>query len=207
MNAESTVDLPEIEATQIDHADPSEASSASPEDSGSSEMHDGISSVETTPPPMGDEYPVLDSKRFSTSSAGFSRSYRSAASSSFVDSVFSPGLYPQRLSGIDFRPTTSGTDDGSLAAATAGLNFGGTPRTRASAGDDIPPVPPLPPQYQSYSKTSTLNHVHDPFMIQPPQLTQQISDERDYKGDHDDRSEFAHGHGHLEEEGMFRMDQ
>lgn len=205
MTAESAADLHDIDTAQFDH---SEVSSASPVYSGSSEMQDDASSVETTPPPMSEEYPVPDSKRHSASSVGFSRSYRSVASSSFVDSVFSPGLPPQRLSGVDLRPTTSGTDDGNLAAATAGLNFGGTPKTRASMGDDIPPVPPLPQQYQSYSKSASLSSVHNPFVIQPPSLTQQLSDERTYKGDCDERSDFPHhSSAHLEEEGIFRMDQ
>lgn len=53
MNAESSADLPDVDVPPAT-AEPSEASSASPEYSGSSEMQDEISSVETTPPPMGD---------------------------------------------------------------------------------------------------------------------------------------------------------
>lgn len=207
MGTDNPADRPDIDITYVEQVEPSEASSASPEYSGSSEMQDESSSVETTPPPMSDEFPVPESKRFSTSSAGFSRSYRSAASSSFVDSVFSPGLLPQRMSGAEFRPTTSGTDDGSLAAATAGLNFSGTPKTRPSVGDDIPPVPPLPQRFQSFSKPSVLSNMHDPFAIQTPRLTQQISDERNYKGDHGEQSEFVRSNNHLEEVGMFVMDQ
>lgn len=203
MNAETAAELTGPDATHLDH---SEASSASPVYSGSSEMQDDASSVETTPPPMSEEFSVSDSKRYSDSSTGFSRSYRSAVSSSFVDSAFSPGLPPQSLSGIDFRPTTSGTDDGSLAAATAGLNFGSTPKTRTSSGHDIPPVPPLPEQYQSYSKSSNLNNMHDPFSVQPRPLTQQLSDERNYyKSARDDRHDSRSNQ--LEEEGMFHMDQ
>jgi len=184
------------------HVDPSETSSASPVYSGSSEVHDDASSVETTPPPMSED-DTPDLKRYSASSAGFSRSYRSAASSSYVESAFSPNLFPQRLSGVDFRPTTSGTDDGLLAAAAAGLTFGGTPRPTTS--DDIPPVPPLPQQYQSYSRSAKLHSMHNPFSLHPPSLTQQLSDERNYRSDkneHDDRQ-----NNHLEEEGMFHMEQ
>lgn len=203
MTAESTAGLPDIE---LPHFDPSEDSSASPVYSGSSELQDEVSSVETTPPPMSEEYTVPETKRYSASSTGFSRSYRSVASSSFVDSAFSPGLLPQRLSGADLRPTTSGTDDGNLAAATAGLTFGGTPKTRASVGNDIPPVPPLPEQYQSYSKSVNLDNMHNPFHIQAPSLAHQLSDERNYyKVDRDDRQEIPQPLE--EEEGMFRMDQ
>ncbi|KAK5958704.1 hypothetical protein OHC33_000547 [Knufia fluminis] len=202
MNTETTAELPDMD---VPHIDPSEASSASPLYSGSSEMQDEVSSVETTPPPMSDEYHVPDLKRYSAGSTGFSRSYRSAASSSFVDSVLSPALFPQRLSGVDFRPTTSGTDDGNLAAATAGLNFSGTPKTKPSLGNDIPPVPPLPEQYQSYSKSASLNNMHNPFHVQTPSLSHQLSDERNYyKADRDERPDQPQ---HEEEEGMFRMDQ
>jgi len=198
MNTESATEVPDI-------FDPtSEGSSASPGYSGSSEMQDEVSSVETTPPPMSDEYTVPETKRYSASSTGFSRSYRSAASSSFADTAFSPALFPQRLSGAEFRPTTSGTDDGTLAAATAGLTFGSTPKTRASMGNDIPPVPPLPERYQSYSRSANLD-VHNPFHIQAPSLAHQLSDERNYyRADRDDKPEQPQ---HLEEEGMFRMDQ
>lgn len=203
MTAESTAEVPDIE---LPHFDPSEDSSASPVYSGSSEMQDEVSSVETTPPPMSEEYAVPEAKRYSVSSTGFSRSYRSVTSSSFVDSAFSPGLLPQRLSGVDFRPTTSGTDDGNLAAATAGLTFGGTPKTRPSVGNDIPPVPPLPEQYQSYSKSVTLDSMHNPFRIQAPSLAHQLSDERNYyKTNRDDRQVIPQPLE--EEEGMFRMDQ
>ena len=186
--------------------DPSEDSSASPGFS-SSEMQDELSSVETTPPPMSEAaYPVPDTKRYSSSSNGFSRSYRSMPSSSYAESVHSPGLPPHRLSGVDFRPSTSGTDDGTLAAATAGLTFGsGTPRTKPTyLGADVPPVPPLPQQYQSFnskSSDSTLTTVYNPLLqMHPPTLTQNISDERNYRHGHDDRDI------HMDDEEMFRMD-
>ena len=186
--------------------DPSEDSSASPGFS-SSEMQDELSSLETTPPMSEAAYPVPDTKRFSSSSNGFSRSYRSIPSSSYAESLHSPGLPPHRLSGVDFRPSTSGTDDGTLAAATAGLSFSsGTPRTKpAYLAADVPPVPPLPQQYQfinSKSSDSTLTTVYNPLLqIRPPTLTQNLSDERNYRDHSDDRDV------HMEEIGMFRMDQ
>ncbi|KAJ9607582.1 hypothetical protein H2200_007660 [Cladophialophora chaetospira] len=194
----------ELESAAID---PSEDSSASPGFS-SSEMQDELSSVETTPPPMSEAaYPVPDTKRFSSSSNGFSRSYRSVQSSSYAESFHSPGLPPHRLSGVDFRPSTSGTDDGTLAAAAAGLSFSsGTPRTKPSyLGADVPPVPPLPQQYQSFhskSSDSTLTTVYNPLLqMHPPTLTQQISDERNYR-DHSDERDV-----HMDDDEMFRMDQ
>lgn len=192
----------------------SEASSNSPEFSGSSEIHDDLSSVETTPPPMSDHaYPVPDSKRLSNGSNGFSRSYRSVASSSYAESIISPGLPPQRFSGVDLRPSTSGTDDGSLAAATAGLTFHGTPGSRPTyLSGDIPPVPPLPQQYQSYnskSSGSTLTNVYNPLAMQLPSLTQQLSDEREYKEDkHELRKDSsARASSHVRDDLMFVMEE
>lgn len=161
----------------------SEDSSASPEFSGSSEMQDELSSTETTPPPMSDAAVSMPhSKRYSSSSAGFSRSYRSIPSSSFAESLVSPGLPPQSFASSEHRPSTSGTDDGGLAAAAELLNFG-TPRTRAvHLPPDIPPVPPLPEQYQFANRMSGNNltpTVYNPLGMHP--LTQPISDEREVK--------------------------
>lgn len=201
---------------EMDHSvvDPSEISSASPEYSSSDiEIHDELSSVETTPPPMSEGYPVPDSKRYSASSNGLSRSYRSVHSSSYADSVVSPGFPPQRLSGVsDFRPTTSGTDDGVLAAATAGLNFSNAPRSRPSfAASDVPPVPPLPQQYQSYnskSSDSTLTNTYNSLGMHTPAFTQNLSDERNYRdGSYDKLRELPRSFSHGEDEEMFRMDE
>lgn len=196
------------------HVDASEGSSASPGYSGSSEVQDELSSVETTPPPMSEAaYPVPESKRFSTSSTGFSRSYRSVPSSSFAESVLSPGLPPQRLSGVDFRPSTSGTDDGGLAAAAAGLSFGGTPRTKPTfMSSDVPPVPPLPQQYQSFnSKTSesTLMNVYNPLNMHPMALTQKLSDERGHRREDDNSRKDHYGSAdtHMDDEEMFKMEE
>jgi hypothetical protein len=196
------------------HLEPSESSSASPGYSGSSEIHDELSSVETTPPPSDVIYSIPNSKRHSGSSTGLSRSYRSVHSSSYADSVVSPGFPPQRFSGVsDFRPSTSGTDDGALAAATAGLNVFGTPRTRpATMPSDIPPVPPLPQQYQSYnskSSDSTLTSVYHPLSLHPQAFTQQLSDERSHREISDDRQrlDFGKHNSHIEDEGMFKMEE
>ena len=193
------------------HIEHSETSSASPVFSGSSDPSDELSSVETTPPPMGDRgYPVPNHKRYSSSSNGFSRSYRSIPSSSFAESAISPGLPPQRLSGADFRPGTSGTDDGGLAAAAELLNFG-TPRTNAlQMGSDIPPVPPLPQQYQSYNSRLSFSHhtptVFNPLSMHPPALTQPISEVRAFRLDRDEGRKNS-VQAHIDEEGMFRMEE
>jgi hypothetical protein len=194
----------DMEASVIDL---SEGSSASPGFS-SSEMQDELSSVETTPPPMSEAaYPVPDFKRFSASSNSFSRSYRSIPSSSYGESALSPGLPPHRFSGVDLRPSTSGTDDGTLAAAAAGLTFSsGTPRTKPTyLGPDVPPVPPLPQQYQSFnskSSDSTLTTVYNPLLhMRPPTLTQNISDERNYREDNNDNDI------QMDDEEMFRMEE
>ena len=204
MTSENPLSQPDFEALQTD---PSETSSASPEYSGSSDMHDDRSSVETTPPPTSETgFSIPNSKRSST---GLSRSYRSVHSNSFAESAFSPGLPPHRLSGVsDLRPTTSGTDDGMLAAATAGLNFASTPRSRPSAmPSDIPPVPPLPQQYQSFnskSSESTLTNVYNPFGMHSPAFTQQLSDERSHRIGSDDRRTRDIT---MEDEEMFKMEE
>ena len=211
MNTETAAPLCETEAPPFD---PSEGSSASPGYSGSSEMHDELSSVETTPPPMSEAvYSIPNSKRHSASSTGLSRSYRSVHSSSYAESIVSPGFPPQRFSGVsDFRPSTSGTDDGALAAATAGLNVFGTPRTRpVTVASDIPPVPPLPQQYQSYnskSSDSTLTNVYNPLHMHTQAFTQQLSDERSHREISDDRrKDDINNESHMMEEGMFKMEE
>lgn len=210
MTAENLSNMSEVDASQIDA---SEDSSASPGFSGSSEVQDEISSVETSPPPMSEAaYPIPDYKRLSIGDAGFSRSYRSIPSSSFAESVLSPSLPPHRLSGIDFRPSTSGTDDSGLAAAAAGLTFAGTPKTRATyLASDVPPVPPLPQQYQSFnskSSDSTLTNVYDSLHMRPPTLTQQVSDLRSYRGNENvRRSERRSVDAQMDDEEMFKMEE
>jgi hypothetical protein len=196
------------------HLQDSEGSSASPAFSGSSEVQDELSSAETTPPPMSDAaVSVPSSKRFSTSSAGFSRSYRSVPSSSFADSATSPGLTPQRLPTTDNRPSTAGTDDGGLAAAAELLNFG-TPRTRPTQmSADVPPVPPLPEQYQFSNKL--LGHNSTPTVFNPLSMhpvTQPISDERDVKMQEHDLTPQGRYRGDMnmadeDEDDMFRMEE
>lgn len=141
----------------------SEVSSASP--GASSEVRDGISSAETTPPPMDepeedDDFemsgiPANWAKRPSVSNAfALSRSYHSVPSSSYTGSapLHSPAFSHFRKSSIDTRPSTADTrlhedDEADLAAAIGLCNFG-TPRTGpVSMTPDVPPVPPLPARF------------------------------------------------------------
>lgn len=181
----------------------SDNSSASP--AASSDLHDGISSAETTPPPMDDEEIELDNKPFRNSNfsynhmPSFSRSYQSVASSSYADngSLHSPAFSHFRHSSIDTRPSTAETsglheDDSEasdLAAAIRLCNFG-TPRSNAVAtSSDVPPVPPLPARYLSQQSIAGSNPaVFGSFSLDPSQ-SYKVSDERDVKmGDADRES-------------------
>ncbi|PBP26550.1 tat pathway signal sequence [Diplocarpon rosae] len=95
----------------------SDQESASPAASGSSELHDGTSSTDTTPPPQGDMVHVYSSgsytgrhKRFS-SGHSFSRSYQSAAGANRLSGGSIPsgpafGYYRQQSQ--ERRPLSSG---------------------------------------------------------------------------------------------------
>ncbi|KAJ9219249.1 hypothetical protein DTO027B5_3987 [Paecilomyces variotii] len=185
----------------------SEDSSASP--ATSSELRDGLSSTETTPPPMdedGPELPESDTpagygKRYSVAStSAFSRSYQS---SSFADSapLHSPAFSHFRHSSIDTRPSTADTgssdddDEADLAAAIGLCNFG-TPRTGpVPMSPDVPPVPPLPARFlgqnihsnplsQSAAAAmplpSSASTIYGSFSLNPS-LSYKVSDERDVK--------------------------
>ncbi|EED20138.1 C2H2 finger domain protein, putative [Talaromyces stipitatus ATCC 10500] len=192
----------------------SDMSSASP--GASSDIHDGISSAETTPPPMDeddeielDEKPYIRNGSYSFNHpSAFSRSYQSVASSSYADngSLHSPAFSHFRHSSIDTRPSTAETtgiheedsEASDLAAAIRLCNFG-TPRSNAVAGSsDVPPVPPLPARYLSQqsgiSNAGSLGvpgsnaAVFGSFSLDPSQ-SYKVSDERDVKmGDADRES-------------------
>ena len=171
----------------------SDQSSASPAASGSSEMQDDeVSSAETTPPPTS-EIPrdIHDSKRYSSNSSVYSRSYQSGPSASVAASSVPTSAFGSYHQGFARRSSTSGSvhnglpmeDEAGLAAAVELCNFG-TPRTGPVLGDDIPPVPPLPARYVSHKATPSagsngfaLGH-QNPIA---PSLTSRISDERDVK--------------------------
>ncbi|KAI9787337.1 MAG: hypothetical protein M1835_002804 [Candelina submexicana] len=164
MNQETTEPA---DPTKVD----SDHSSASPAASGSSEFQD-MSSADTTPPPQLDEADIAAhvaqgsrhgrTKRYSSNSSGYSRSYQSAPSGSgFAGSApnGSAGLSHYHQARNDRRPSTSGVDDSgrsttdedeaSLAAAVELLSCSfGTPRSGpVILPPDVPPVPPLPARF------------------------------------------------------------
>lgn len=176
----------------------SEFSSASPD--ASSELRNGISSAETTPPPMEDGedddfemsgMPANMGKRFSVGNAsGFSRSYQSIPSSSFTGSapMHSPAFSHFRHSSIDTRPSTADTklhddDEADLAAAIGLCNFG-TPRTGpVSMSPNVPPVPPLPTRFLDQSGNAdsvASDSTSNAFLSVPrnPSISYKVSDER-----------------------------
>ncbi|KAL4921027.1 hypothetical protein BDW62DRAFT_153897 [Aspergillus aurantiobrunneus] len=159
------VDEPTAEGADAE----SEASSASPDVS--SELREGLSSAETTPPPMDednsdDDMSVEPEKPYGTNSAGpqYSHSFQSVPSSSFTGSAPwpSPAFSHFRHSSIDTRPSTAEAklpddDEADLAAAIGLCNFG-TPRMGpTSVSPGIPPVPPLPSRFLDKAGSSE-NH-------------------------------------------------
>jgi hypothetical protein len=149
----------------------SDQDSASPAASGS-ELHDGASSADTTPPPQADMSNAYSSgsytgrhKRYS-SGYSFSRSYQSAPSTASLHGSSVPnfsGFGHRRQPSHERRPLSSGIsrnqEDDGLAAAVELLScsFGsaGTPRTiPVTLPEDAPPVPNIPAQYLSQSNFS-----------------------------------------------------
>lgn len=156
----------------------SDPESASPTASGYSELHNGHSSADTTPPPQPEGFGSLNMLGYRTAhkrnsnGSGVSRSFQSAASGSFF-----PGSVPNgngfvfshaRHSSSDHRPSSSGMnstgqDDRDLAAAvellSCSFNSNGGARD-ARLPQDAPPVPPLPAQYldhAAFTSTSFIN--------------------------------------------------
>ncbi|KAL4962331.1 putative C2H2 finger domain protein [Aspergillus stella-maris] len=154
---EPTTDGPDAE---------SETSSASPD--ASSELRDGISSAETTPPPMDednsdDDMSIEPEKPFTVNNTGrqYSQSFQTVPSSSFTGSApwASPAFSHFRHSSIDTRPSTAEAkladdDEADLAAAIGLCNFG-TPRMGpTSMSPGVPPVPPLPTRFLDQASAS-----------------------------------------------------
>lgn len=191
----ATADAPEVE---------SDNSSASP--AASSELRDGLSSTDTTPPPVSEEAIELEKRLSINSSSVFSRSFQSFPSSSFTGSapLYSPAFSHFRQSSVDTRPSTAETgladgededddEEADLAAAIGLCNFG-TPRSKPmTMASDIPPVPPLPARFLGHSgsdhpeggpdlsgaSTSTAP-VYNSHSLDPS-LSYKVSDERDVK--------------------------
>ncbi|DAA78380.1 TPA_exp: putative C2H2 finger domain protein [Trichophyton benhamiae CBS 112371] len=156
----------------------SDRSSTSPTVSGISELRDGLSSTETTPPPTGDDgalskssndpyrYPSSHSSYNHNHNHSFSQSLQSIPSASFASASSVPSYSPAhshfRHSSTDTRPSTADTngvlddDAAGLAAAIELCNFG-TPRSGPMAIlEDVPPVPPLPARFLGQSVGSTM---------------------------------------------------
>ncbi|KAI9872776.1 MAG: hypothetical protein M1830_001206, partial [Pleopsidium flavum] len=191
----------------------SDHSSASPAASGYSELHDDdISSVETTPPPLSEDQVSAPnsskfgrSKRYSSYSSAYSRSYQSAPSSSvFTGSApsGSSGFGHYRQQSSEYWPSTPGAglalhgvedeDEAGLVAAVESLCNFGTPRTGpVHLPPDVPPVPPLPAKFlgqnlhgiSGSTSTPTIHH-----SLGMPLLTHQLSQERDVRMWEDDRN-------------------
>lgn len=179
----------------------SDNSSNSPAVSASSEMlEDDLSSIETTPPPTSDQAgfssrsDVQDSKRYSSNSSVFSRSYQSAPSGSVAASSVPTAAsfgslhyaeYQRRLSAVGIGFTGEANEDEADLAAAVELCHFGTPRMVPVQMADIPPVPPLPARYAS--NNVTLPAVRAAYSSSqqnfgpPPPLNQRLSDERDVR--------------------------
>ena len=214
----------------------SDQSSASPDISATSELHDDyISSAETTPPPVNeplyfqDNFSTVRTKRNSGTSSAFSRSYQSAPSSSFLAGSVPSSSYGQQYPN-QRRPSTSGVasvivdeDDAGLAAAVQSLCSFGTPRTGpVHLPADVPPVPPLPAQYKGQNTNRLSANLMTPTPFEfglPPVATQRTSNERGsrpvsshkaYHNDEDDADQLAthHNRNDDDDDGVFgRMDE
>ncbi|KAL5115401.1 hypothetical protein ACEQ8H_006701 [Pleosporales sp. CAS-2024a] len=148
----------------------SDHSSLSPPASGSSDVRDGLSSTETTPPPQIEDHAVgsfphsqfgpRSLKRYSGNSSAYSHSYQSTV---FSDN--GNGHHYRQWSNLSDRPTTSGTsvagsyhddanDHADLAAAVGLLSCSyGTPKSGpVGLPADVPPVPPLPAKFLDFSQ-------------------------------------------------------
>ncbi|KAI1340528.1 hypothetical protein F5Y15DRAFT_42203 [Xylariaceae sp. FL0016] len=152
----------------------SEPESASPTAFGYSDHHGGRSSADTTPPPQTEGFATGSlayrdaSKRYSNGS-GYSRSYQSAASGSFVPGSMASrnGFAHNRQGSSDRRPpssglSTTGQEDRDLAAAVELLScsFNSNGGRDSRLPKDAPPVPPLPAQYldqAAFTGTSFFN--------------------------------------------------
>ncbi|KAL1961396.1 hypothetical protein VTO42DRAFT_124 [Malbranchea cinnamomea] len=149
-----------LAASEAPRTGDSDRSSTSPTVSGISELRSGLSSTETTPPPIGDDMAFSAKSAQQYNSSAFSRSFQSIPSSSLSSMPsYSPVHGHFRQSSVDTRPSTADTgilddDAAGLAAAVELCNFG-TPRQIPGTASDVPPVPPLPAQYLGKSATGS----------------------------------------------------
>lgn len=204
----------------------SDHSSASPAASGSSDVReeeDFPSSAETTPPPISENYAMVEyadsnrSKRHSGNSSSFSRSYQSVPSFSLpAGSNFSHYQPKRRPSSSGVASTDVDDEEAGLVAAVESLCSFGTPRNGpVRFADDVPPVPPVPAMYRDYNAnrlSGSLGQVPELGLSVPSY--QPLSDERDVKlgsshvvhvredYDYDDRP-ISHGRSDEEDDGIF----
>lgn len=205
---------------------------SSPAASGSSELRNGLSSADTTPPPQDMQAQVVETeseyttrtKRYSSGNS-YSRSYQSTPSQVFGNSgpsAFGVGSYHKQSS--ERRPLSSGLTQGSsedeagLAAAVELLSCSfGTPRTGpVTMNADVPPVPPLPMQYlgqstfsgatlTSYPRAGSTSYIREnSFRGRDNDVTME-----DIEGSVNDEDESdARGRSDEDDEGVFgRMDE
>lgn len=172
----------------------SDHSSTSPAASGSSGLHDGLSSADTTPPPQPENLisPPFSTrisrngrpKRYSSNSSTFSRSYQSASSnplfagsaptgstgfSLFQSSVGTTEHGPETASSVFSGSGMDEEDEASLAAAVELLSCSfGTPASGPVLLPlDVPPVPPLPARFMSSNFQSLSESTPTPTNRQP----------------------------------------
>jgi hypothetical protein len=159
------------DTSQSDH------SSVSPPASGSSDLRDGLSSTDTTPPPQLEEHAGDYYSRSHFANSPFKRysaNSSSAYSQSYQSAVFSDngqgGHHYRQWSNASDRPTTSGTsvagsyqddenDHADLAAAVGLLSCSyGTPKSGpVTLPPDVPPVPPLPAKFLSFANPDRIS--------------------------------------------------
>lgn len=133
------------------------ASDRSSASSGVSDLRSGLSSNETSPPPMSDDCGP-------SAASSLSRSYASTALTGSSAPTFSSpprSAAHWRNSSVGSRPSTAepapfDDDEAGLAAAIGLCNFG-TPRSGPikTLADDVPPVPPLPARYLGQSANNS----------------------------------------------------
>jgi hypothetical protein len=220
---------PQDQMGESAHDGSSEHSSASPAASGASD-HEGYNSSTHTTPPPGDNplSPSLaahmrkPSKRYSSNSSAYSRSYQSAPSgllagsaptgSSNFASQFSPP--PSREFGS--RPTSGQSDDELLAGALNMLSSSfGTPKNGpVMLPHDIPPVPPLPARFAQGSHSGSTATPTHPYTESYRREVQAYDDvkmeggEESAAEDDDERSSYSRGRSDEDEDGVFgRMEE
>lgn len=144
----------------------SDADSASPAASGTSDQRGGLSSADTTPPPH-DASDIHSATSYDGNPQGFqrsstfSRSYQPVRAGSYLnESVPKINGYEHQRRGSQHHRSSgmaaSSEDDTGLTTAIELLSCSfGTPRTvPAALSPDVPPVPPLPAQYIGQSAFS-----------------------------------------------------